>query len=44
LLRAFVLAAQVKRTKYGDDIDADMDRTVTNNIMRKQGCVQPDMI
>jgi len=26
----------VKRTKYGDDMDADLDRTVTNNIMRKQ--------
>eukprot|EP00967_Tisochrysis_lutea_P102976 scaffold155270_cov27-Tisochrysis_lutea.AAC.1 len=30
----------VKRTKYGDDMDADLDRTVTNNIMRKQRCVQ----
>lgn len=29
----------VKRTKYGDDMDANLDRTVTSNIMRKQGWV-----
>jgi hypothetical protein len=33
------LGTLVKRAKFGDDLDADLDGTVVRNIMRNERCV-----